>query len=140
MSKPFNIRVYGLLIVDQKILILKEPFAGELIYKFPGGGLEYGEGLKDCLIREFKEELNLDISVGEHIYTQDFFLPSRFDPDEQILMIYYKVRTVELSKITIIDQDIAQLLWIKIDDLTSKDLSLPTDQIVVELLKKKSDN
>lgn len=41
--------------------------------KFPGGGLEYGEGVLECLHREFDEELNVKIDVIEH-----FLYPGKF--------------------------------------------------------------
>lgn len=134
--KPFNVRVYGLLIHENKILIIREPFAGEIIDKFPGGGLEYGEGLIDCLKREFMEELNLEIEVESHFYTQDFFLQSRFDENEQIIMIYYKIKVDDISKLVVIDQDIQELIWKDLDDLSANDLTLPTDKLVIEMLLK----
>lgn len=136
MSKPFNVRVYGLMENDGKLLIIKEPFAGNIIYKFPGGGLEYGEGLKECLIREFNEELNLEIEVLDHIYTQDYFLASQFDSSEQIIMIYYRVKALNLSEIKVLDQDIQDLIWKDLTELSPKDLTLGTDQLVVSMLLK----
>lgn len=136
MSKPFNIRVYGVLIHQNKILIIKEPFAGDIIYKFPGGGLEYGEGLIDCLKREFLEELNLEIEVENHFYTQDFFLKSGFDESEQIIMVYYKIKEKNISNLEVMDKDIQELIWIDLNDLSVEDLTLPTDKLVVEMLLK----
>lgn len=134
MRKPFNVRVYGLLVHNRKILIIREPFAGTVIDKFPGGGLEYGEGLIDCLKREFKEELNLEIEIESHFYTQDFFLKSRFDESEQILMIYYKVKTEKIAELEILDPDIQALIWVNLDEISTDDLTLPTDKLVVEML------
>jgi len=134
--KPFNIRIYGLLIHENKILIIREPFAGTIINKFPGGGLEYGEGTIDCLKREFLEELNLETEAENHFYTQDFFLQSRFDENEQILMIYYKVRAKDISQLEIIDPDIQELIWKDLSKLTVEDVTLPTDKLVVEMLLK----
>lgn len=131
--KPFNVRVYGLLVEGNQILIIREPFAGTIIHKFPGGGLEYGEGLKDCLKREFLEELNLEVEVLEHFYTQDYFLASRFDENEQILMIYYKVRALDISNLVILDQDIQELIWKDLSELSMEDLTLETDKLVVEI-------
>ena len=91
MINRFNIRVYGILINNGQLLVSDEYIKKNKITKFPGGGLEFGEGPKDCLIREFKEELNLSIKVIEHYYTTDFCVNSSFDTNSQIISIYYIV-------------------------------------------------
>ena len=58
----FNIRVYGILINEKnQVLVADEYIRGGYYTKFPGGGLEFGEGTRDCLKREFKEEMNLKV-------------------------------------------------------------------------------
>ena len=138
MSKPFNVRVYALLEHNEKVLMINEPFQNQLIYKFPGGGLEFGEGTRECLIREFKEELNLEVEIGEHFYTQDFFIQNAFDPTEQILMIYYFAKTTDeaLQELKVIDEDIVDLLWLTKEELNAEQMTLATDKIVIELYKK----
>ena len=70
----FNVRVYGILKDSHnRVLVSDEFIRGNYFTKFPGGGLEFGEGTKECLVREFKEETGLNVTVGEHIYTTDFF-------------------------------------------------------------------
>lgn len=91
-----TIRVYGILINEQQqILVSDEYIRGMYITKFCGGGLEIGEGTRDCLKREFIEEMNLQIEVGEHFYTTDFFQPSAFRNGDQIISIYYIVKALE---------------------------------------------
>lgn len=91
-KKAFTIRVYGILINEfQQVLIAEEMYKNRYMVKFPGGGLAWGEGTSACLVREFKEELDLDIVVGNHFYTTDFFVASAFNPDVQLLSIYYRV-------------------------------------------------
>ncbi len=138
--KPFNVRVYALLEHKGKLLVIHEPFQGKLIYKFPGGGLEFGEGTRDCLKREFKEELYLDVVIGTHFYTQDFFVRNAFDPTEQVLLIYYKVTITDkaLSKLKVLDADINELLWIKPTDLNAEKFTLDADKVVIELYKKEN--
>ena len=140
MSKPFNVRVYALLEHKGKVLIIHEPFQNQLIYKFPGGGLEFGEGTRDCLIREFKEELNLEVEIGKHFYTQDFFEQNAFNSAEQILLIYYKAKTTDeaLKDLKVIDEDIQALIWQPISDLNADEMTLAADKIVVDLYKKKN--
>src|SRR5947207_1982145 len=92
----FNVRVYGVLLGERtEVLVSDEFIRGRYYTKFPGGGLEYGEGTRDCLKREFLEEMNLNVEVGEHIYTTDYFQISAFNPDHQIISIYYLVKALE---------------------------------------------
>lgn len=91
-----NIRVYGILINEHKQeLVSDEYIRGMYITKFCGGGLEQGEGTRDCLKREFKEEMSLDVDVTDHLYTTDFYQPSAFRKDDQIISIYYFVKPLQ---------------------------------------------
>lgn len=141
---PFNVRVYGLLINDfGQILLSDEEESGLRFCKFPGGGLEYGEGLIDALKREFKEECNVEVEVLEHFYTTDFFIKSVFD-ESQIISIYYLVKADKKQIFNIKEKafdfegDILQAFrWKNMSDLKIKDVYFPTDQKVVLLLIEK---
>ena len=89
----FNVRVYGILLNDkQEVLISDEREYGMEFSKFPGGGLEFGEGLIEGLQREFMEECQLPVDIIQHIHTTDRFLKSAFD-DSQVIGVYYLVRS-----------------------------------------------
>ncbi len=140
----FNVRVYGLLINDaNEVLISDEEEYGVRFSKFPGGGLEYGEGLIDGLKREFIEECDVEVEVLQHFYTTDFFCKSAFN-ESQILSVYYMVKPKSQLKLNIkkdvFDFDgqgeIKQAFrWKNIAALEHEDVTFPTDQRVVELLK-----
>ena len=85
----FNIRVYGIWIQDNKVLVNEEKIRDKIITKFPGGGLHWGEGIIDCLKREWIEELNINIEPLGHFYTTDFFQRSAYD-NSQVISIYYR--------------------------------------------------
>jgi 8-oxo-dGTP diphosphatase len=92
----FTIRVYGILLNQKKqVLVSDEHIRGSYYTKFPGGGLEPGEGTRDCLKREFMEEMNLRVDIGAHIYTTDYFQMSAFNPADQIIAIYYFAKALE---------------------------------------------
>ena len=148
----FNVRVYGVLINEQKqVLVADELIRGAYFTKFPGGGLEFGEGTRDCLKREFMEEMNLKVEVEEHLYTTDYFQLSAFNPEHQILSIYYRVRPLEDISVrlstTLFDFDAGQMAtynqhnetesfrFIEWNDLTEESVTLPIDKLVVRLLK-----
>ncbi|MGC4130409.1 MAG: NUDIX domain-containing protein [Bergeyella sp.] len=136
MIDKINIRVYACVVKDKKVLALFEEYAGEPLMKFPGGGLEFGEGLIDCLKREFDEELNVKIEVIEHLYTQENFLTSRFRENEQLLTVYYLVKIVNEEDFIILDPCIEKTDLIPIDQ-PGNPFPLPVDKIVFEVLKKK---
>src|ERR1700710_433096 len=97
-----TIRVYGILINENKqVLVSDEYIRGDYIIKFPGGGLEFGEGTRDCLKREFKEEMDLEVKVTDHLYTTDFFQMSAFNPEHQIISIYYFAEALEEIKVAL---------------------------------------
>ncbi len=140
-NKTFNLRVYGLLINDKhEVLVSDESRFGKDFTKFPGGGLEWGEGIKDCLIREFQEELNLQISVNDLFYITDFFQDSAFNPNDQLISIYYFVSTdspesisVQTKKIHSTDSENHR--WISLNTISEVDFTYPIDKIVAEKLK-----
>lgn len=150
----FTVRVYGILLNENKqVLVSDEYIRGSYYTKFPGGGLEFGEGTRDCLQREFKEEIDLDVRIGDHIYTTDIFQMSAFRPDDQIIAIYYFAHALEPIKATLktvpFDFDQAQLKlyeetlqietvrFIDWEKFTPDAITLPIDKIVTSLLKEK---
>lgn len=144
--KKFNIRVYGLWINEQnEILVSDEQLDDFRFTKFPGGGLEFGEGIKDCLIREWKEELDMDIEVMEHFYTTDFFQQSAFD-DSQIISVYYLIKPKPLPGADFITSNTAldkrsngshNFRWIGLAQISETSVTLPIDKKVVGLLQKR---
>lgn len=96
MIREITVRVYGLLLNPAGELLLSSEFEyGKAFTKFPGGGLEPGEGLHDALKREFMEETAVAVAVGELIYTNPHFVVSMFDPSKQVFVFHYHCRTEE---------------------------------------------
>ncbi|SRR5690554_5360325 len=127
----FNIRVYGLFLENNQVLVSQEKIKDEEFIKFPGGGLKYGEGIVDALKREWKEELNVDIKIEDHFYTTDFFQKSAWD-DTQVISIYY---IISLSK-TInfpFHNGKEHIYFLNKRELLQK-IKLPIDQIVLQKL------
>ncbi len=150
----FNVRVYGVLINEQKqVLVSDEYIRGNYYTKFPGGGLELGEGTRDCLKREFKEEMDLEVEIGEHLYTTDFYQVSAFNPAHQIISIYYRVKALEEIKVPLrtkeFDFDEQQMevynrikmtetfRFIDWTNFSAENVTLPIDKMVASLLKER---
>jgi 8-oxo-dGTP diphosphatase len=147
-----TVRVYGILINEKKqVLVSDEYIRGNYYTKFPGGGLELGEGTRDCLKREFKEEMDLAVEVKEHLYTTDFFQQSAFNANHQILSIYYRVEALEAIKASLreklFDFDERELAvyaktgetetfrFIDFHEFSADSVSLPIDKIVAAMVR-----
>lgn len=68
-----RVRVTGVLIEDSKLLLTEQHVTQARNWSLPGGGLEYGETIEQCIIREVKEETGLDVSVKGLLYVCDHF-------------------------------------------------------------------
>ncbi len=147
MITSINVRVYGILVNHKRQVLVSD----ERIYynnlevtKFPGGGLELGEGTIECIKRECKEEMGIDVEVIDHIYTTDFFQQSAFNPEHQIISIYYLIKPlVSLSIYTnnetaIYPKMVSEIFrfidWEYFDESV---MTLPIDKVAAKILKEK---
>ncbi len=145
MSYPFNVRVYGILIDENhNLLVTDELVHGKYITKLPGGGLEFGEGTIDAIKREMMEETGIPVEVTEHFYTTDFFQVSAFNPNAQVLSIYYILKALSSINLSIkqkpfdFDEEkegaIAFRL-IPIQTISEDQFTFPIDKKVASMLK-----
>ena len=79
--------VGAILVENRKVVLVKrrfEPKAGD--WSLPAGFIEFGESLKEALLREVKEETNLDIRVGKlfDVYS------AMDDPRTHVILVLYR--------------------------------------------------
>jgi 8-oxo-dGTP diphosphatase len=147
-----SVRVYGILMNEQgQVLVSDEFIRGDYFTKFPGGGLEFGEGTRDCLKREFKEEMDLEVHVGDHLYTTDFFQMSAFNPEHQILSIYYLAHALEPIRAPLREKpfdfderemevyrqrgETETFRFINWEEFSAETVTLPIDKVVAGLVR-----
>ena len=141
----FNIRVYGLVVNHKNEILLTDEYRlNQRMTKFPGGGLELGEGTLDCLRREFMEEMNQPIEIEQHFYTTDFYQKGWFYENMQLISIYYKVKLIEplmfkLSEkpfdFNIDSPNPQSFRFVALDQISPNDLTFPIDKVVLRMLK-----
>jgi 8-oxo-dGTP diphosphatase len=132
----FNVRAYGIWINSLgEVLLSEETHGTHRIVKFPGGGLQFGEGLIDCLKREWLEETGLDLYVIRHYYTTDFFQRSAFDAQQQVLSVYYLITCPETFLTIDSLEGLHRFVWMPISKLSREVMTLPIDQAVAEQLR-----
>jgi 8-oxo-dGTP diphosphatase len=142
----FTIRVYGLLISEQKEILLSDEFRfGMRMTKYPGGGLNFGEGPEDCMRREAIEEFGQPAEIISHFYTTGFYQKAMFLENHQLISIFYRIKIPGKILFPISDKpfDFAEnadgsqsFRWVKLDKLGPGYLSFPVDRFVAEMLSR----
>lgn len=119
----------GIIEKDGKIFIARRK-TGKCIgakWEFPGGKLEEGESLKECLKRELKEELNFDVEVGDFFDSSTFFCG-----DRKIELMAYRVLYLS-GELKLCDHEEAK--WVLPQELSKYEFTLPDMPIVKKLME-----
>ena len=117
-----RVRVCGVCVQDGKILLINHAGLNESneFWSPPGGGLQFGEAIDECLKREFLEETNTVISVGKFLKIREFIqLPLH------AIELYYEVK-IESGNIEtgfdpeMEEQIIKDIQWISLEEILRK--------------------
>ena len=82
----FSYRVAGICVQNEKVLLQKP--TNDTAFAFPGGHVAFGETNAQALIREFQEEISVDVSVGDLKWVGEVFFPWGNKPCHQICLYY----------------------------------------------------
>ena len=136
--------MFAIIINENNEVLLSDEFVfGMRITKFPGGGVELGEGIVDCLHREAIEELGQDIEILQHFYTTEFFQQGLFKNDVQVVSVYYKAKLKENPKFKISNKPFdfeneiegsQSFRWVSINEINVEEITLPIDNVVAGML------
>jgi len=139
----FNIRVYALIVKNNRLLISEEQHGDIFLRKFPGGGLHFGEGIVQALHRELKEELNADVESAKLLCVTEDFVVSFLNNKQQVIGIHYLVDLKQDFSDDLLDNIHVELenghihfKWKLIESITAYDFTSPVDKSAFNKLKK----
>lgn len=119
---------------DQGLILiarLRKGKSQEGLWEFPGGKLEEGESPELCLIRELREEMNIEIEPYEFFGVNDHWYGS-----VHIHLIAYKARYMNGEKIVLVDHD--EVRWVQREELQEYSFA-PADVKFVEMIVRRGD-
>ena len=90
----FRPAIYGVLIQDGQVLLVRAPKAFLGVVGFPGGGIELGEAPLDALRREFAEETGLEVEPVRVLWATNRLHRARLNPVQQLIATHWEVRLV----------------------------------------------
>jgi 8-oxo-dGTP diphosphatase len=138
----FNVRVYALIVKNNRLLISEEQHGGVFLRKFPGGGLQFGEGILQALHRELKEELNADVESASMLCVTEDFVVSFLNNKQQVIGVHYLVELKQDYSDEFLNNNRVELenghihfKWVLIDSLAAEDFTSPVDKSAFEKLK-----
>lgn len=141
-KKALITRVYGFIIHDGEILISEEYHYNTFMRKFPGGGMEEGEEPQNCLKRELKEELGLNLEVEERVFSTPQPVVSVFNNTLLVQCIYFKVKVIpEMTQLYREEYLLPstngeeRFKWVKLKAFEKDELTFKTDREAFEFLK-----
>jgi len=113
MNRP---RAFAAIIKNNHILMTKHIYPDKTFWTLPGGGLEEGESFEEAVIREVKEEVNLDVEVVDFLFTRQYsggeercYLV-RFLEDQTPLLGYD-------PEFNLNEQTLTELKWFSIEEM-----------------------
>ncbi len=109
-----RIRVSVIVIDDGKILLVRHEKYGRTYWVLPGGGVDYGESLRDAAVREVKEETNLDIVVDKLVFVDDI-LPE--DRHRHVVDLYFTAKVIGGELRRGADSILREVKYSPVDDL-----------------------
>ncbi|HKN86028.1 MAG TPA: 8-oxo-dGTP diphosphatase MutT [Nitrospiraceae bacterium] len=121
----------GLVKKDHRYLITKRPAGVHLggLWEFPGGKRETGESLEECLQRELKEELGIDITPGSpfHIIRHEY--------SEKVVELHFFYCTLQSGEPQALGCEAWR--WVAVKDLPNFEFP-PADRPVIDMLQRTS--
>jgi 8-oxo-dGTP diphosphatase len=90
-----TIRVAALLVVTDRILLVEQAKGDTRYWLLPGGGVQFGESLEECLQRELIEEIGAAITVGRPIGMVESIAPAESDYHKHVLHIVFAASFVD---------------------------------------------
>jgi len=139
----FNVRVYALIVKNNHLLIAEEQHGGFFLRKFPGGGLQFGEGILQALHRELKEELDADVDSASLLCVTEDFVVSFLNNKQQVIGVHYLVDLKQDYSDEFLNNNRVELengyiyfKWVLLDSINPEDFTSPVDKSAFDKLKK----
>ena len=137
MDKFKEIRpiVLGIVKRKNKILVSEgyDKVKDEIFYRCIGGGIEFLENSKEALKREFKEELNIDVNIGNYLgINENIFTYNGKNAHELILFYNVEIKDKDYKEKYHIIDGICETdaMWVDIDKFKNRELKIYPEQML----------
>lgn len=132
-QKSIRIRVAVILMQGSKILLIRHQKGDSTYWLIPGGGVDFGETIQKCALREIKEETNLDIKINKLILVNESIAP---DGTRHLLNLFFLGEILGGSIKVGEEERLKELKFVGIEELENLELHPPVASYIKEAYKK----
>jgi ADP-ribose pyrophosphatase YjhB (NUDIX family) len=112
-TRNHKISVASVIKFQDEILMIHENQEGQIYIDMPAGGVEHGETLEEAVVREIKEETNLDVDTPTLIGIFEYI-----EPEKTTINFLYVIELSEKKELTKIqDEDVVDIQWMKTEEV-----------------------
>jgi 8-oxo-dGTP diphosphatase len=124
------IRPAGIWIQNGQLLTMRYQYSGRDRFNLPGGNHEDGEELSAVLVREFAEELGVEVTVGDLLFTAETHVAER-----EVLHLLFAINTpIGTPKINVEETKALELVWLEQKSLLNASLYPAVGVDLVQLI------
>lgn len=134
--QEYPITTVGALILNEEgALLLIKTHKWQHRYGLPGGKIEMGESAEAALLREIKEETNLDVESIEFLLYQDCIYSEEFYKPKHFIFLNFQCQAIAPIHV-VLNEEAQEYLWIMPEEALNFNLNSPTRLLIETYLEK----
>ena len=121
MSEPHEVHFEGkiaqkaIIVKNNKVLLVRDPRMGEVIWEIPGGRMNIEEEPREAVAREISEELGIAITVGAVVHMEQFI---QGNEGKRAFVIVYECQMIDSAQeISMSEAEICEIAWVTAEEL-----------------------
>ena len=130
-----RVRVAGILIENDKILLIEHSKNDRSYWLLPGGGVDWGETTEEALEREFLEETNLVVKTEEFLFMSETLAP---DKTKHVINLYFKVKRVSGDLLLGGEGILSDLKFFSLEEIKKIKIYPNINEVLNKIMKKES--
>ena len=130
-----RVRVAGILIEDDRVLLIEHTKNDRSYWLLPGGGVDWGESIEEAIKREFLEETNLTVEIENFLFISETLAP---DNTKHVINLYFRVNRISGDMLLGEESILSDLKFFTLEEIEKIKIYPNINDILKKIMKKES--